>query len=125
MNGRVQWSEVLVSEPVTMINAFSVPVAESDRFLDRWKSSLQAMAGRPGFVRARTYRSLVDDVELRFINVAEWESGEALARARVNPEWLAAVQRILDDPELHITPRPSVYEVAIDTRRSGAEDRVE
>jgi len=24
------------------------------------------------------YRSLVDDAELRFINVAEWESGNAL-----------------------------------------------
>jgi len=62
------------------------------------------------------YRSLVNDAELRFVNIAEWDSGKALAQARANPEWLAAVQRLLDDPELHVTPRPGVYQIAVDVR---------
>lgn len=72
------------------------------------------MASQPGFVRARMYRALHDEVELRFINVAEWGSGKALDDARTNPEWRSSVQRVLDDPELHITARPAIYQIGMD-----------
>jgi len=110
----VTGADALVSEPITLINAFTVPPDESERFLDRWKDNARIMAGQPGFIRARMYRSLIDDAELRFINVAEWDSGKALDAARANPAWQASVQRLLDDPDLHVTPRPVVYQVAID-----------
>jgi heme-degrading monooxygenase HmoA len=107
-------------EPVTVINAFAVPPEESERFVDRWKDTArilaQIIAEQPGFIRARLYRSLVDDAELRFINVSEWDSGTGLDAAQANPEWRAAVQRLIDDPELHITARPAVYQVAVDVQ---------
>lgn len=114
MSQQVPIIDALVDEPVSMINAFTVTRDESGRFLQRWKDNASAMAKQPGFIRACMYRSLIKDSELRFINVAEWASGKALAEARKNAEWRGAVQRMLDDPELHITPRPSVYELAID-----------
>jgi hypothetical protein len=64
--------DALVSEPVVLINAFTVPLEESERFLGRWNDNTRIMARRPGLVRVRMFRSLVDDVELRFVNVAEW-----------------------------------------------------
>lgn len=106
------------SEPVTLINAFTVPIEESDRFLLRWKDNARIMAQQPGLIRARMFRSLVDDVELRFVNVADWNSGEALDQARANPEWRASMQRVLDDPELHITARPVVYQAAVEVHPS-------
>jgi len=106
--------DVPVDSPVTLINAFSVPVDESDLFSRLWKNNARIMARQPGFVRAVMYRSLVDDAELRFINVAEWESGNALADARANPEWRASIQQMLDHPDLHATPRPVIYEVVLD-----------
>jgi heme-degrading monooxygenase HmoA len=105
-----------VNEPVTLINAFTVPPEESERFLDRWKDNARIMAGQPGFVRARMYRSLRDDAELRFVNVAEWDSGKALEAATANPVFRDSVRRLLDDPDLHVTPRPVVYQVAVDVR---------
>jgi quinol monooxygenase YgiN len=81
----VTLTDALVDEPVTLINAFTVPPEESERFLHRWTDNARIMAGQPGFIRARMHRSLVDDVELRFINVAEWDSGKALDAARANP----------------------------------------
>ena len=105
-----------MTEPVTLINAFTVPPEESERFLLRWKDNARIMSGQPGFDRARMYRSLVDDVELRFVNVAEWDSKQALDEARANPEFLASVQRILSDPDLHVIPRPAEYRVALDIR---------
>src|SRR5215831_2101826 len=107
-------SEAPVVEPVTLINAFTVPPHEAERFLRRWKDNAQIMAGQPGFIRARMYKSLVEDAELGFINMAEWSSREALAKARANTEFLASVQRLMDDPELNVTPRPAIYQVAVE-----------
>ena len=106
--------DALVTEPVTLINAWTVPPEESGLFLDRWKDNARVMASQPGFIRARMYCSLSDEAELRFINVAEWDSGTALDNARANPRWCASVQREVSDPDLHITPRPAVYQVAVD-----------
>jgi heme-degrading monooxygenase HmoA len=102
MSNQVPLSEAPVDQPVTLINAFTVPLHESDRFLRWWKDNARIMAGQPGFIRARMYKSLVEDAELRFINMAEWSSGEALAKARANPEFLTSVRRLMDDPELHV-----------------------
>lgn len=107
-------TDALVTESVTLINAWTVPPEESGRFLDRWKDNARIMASQPGFIRARMYCSLSDEAELRFINVAEWASGTALDKARANPQWRASAQREVSDPDLHITPRPAVYQVAID-----------
>jgi heme-degrading monooxygenase HmoA len=105
---------VLGDEPVTLINAFTVPAAESEHFLELWKTRASILSTKPGFVRSRMHRALIDGAELSFINVAEWESGNALAEARSDPEWLASVQEMLKDPQLHIKARPVVYEVAVE-----------
>jgi hypothetical protein len=39
---------------------------------------------------------------------------KALDNARAIPEWRASMQRVLDDSDLHVTPRRVVYQVAID-----------
>ena len=114
MSKAVPWSDALVSEPVTLINAFTVPPEETEQFLYRWKNNARIMARQPGFIRARLHRSLVDDTEWRFINVAQWGTGKALDQALANPQWRADVQRFLDDPDLHFTSRPVVYQVTID-----------
>jgi heme-degrading monooxygenase HmoA len=103
-----------MSAPVVLINAFTVPVDESERFLDRWRDNARAMSGRPGFRRARMHRARHDDAELRFVNVAEWDSEDAWREAQVSPEFRAALQRMLADPELHVTARPAIYDVVVD-----------
>ena len=72
------------------------------------------MIGQPGFIRLRLLRSLVDDAGMRFINVAEWASGRDLKQGYANPEWQASVQRMLTDPDLHVTVQPRVYDVALE-----------
>lgn len=92
MSQRVTPPEAPVSERVTMINAFTVPLNESEHFLEMWKDNARALASQPGFEGLRLYRSLIDDAELRFINVAQWASGKALEQAHADPEWQAAVR---------------------------------
>jgi heme-degrading monooxygenase HmoA len=102
-------------EPITLINAFTMPAAESTRFLEHWRRSAAIMAAQPGFVRARMYQATGDGAPA-FVNVAEWASETDLDHARANPEWQATIRDLLTDPELHVTARPMVYRVAVDLR---------
>jgi hypothetical protein len=113
MSQRVTWTGLPVTEPVTVINAFTVPL-EPKRFLERRTDNAQAMAGQPGFARARICRSVAGDAGPRLVNTAERGSGNAPAQARSNPGWRTSMQRMLDDPDLHITPGAGAYQVAID-----------
>jgi hypothetical protein len=70
------------------------------------------MIGQPGFIRLHLLRSLVDDAEMRYINIAERASDADLERGYANPEWQASVQGLLKDPDLRVTAQPRVYEVA-------------
>ena len=49
MGQRITPPEAPVSEPITMINAFTVPVHESERFLEAWKDNARALANQPRF----------------------------------------------------------------------------
>ncbi|WP_460727029.1 antibiotic biosynthesis monooxygenase family protein [Nocardia heshunensis] len=105
--------------PVTMINAYSVPLEQSDRFLRMWRgSSARIMSEQPGFVRAVMHKTIAGD-ELTFVDVAEWRSADALRTARANSEWRAAITTMLDDPELHVRARPGRYQVVDYVRPAG------
>jgi len=118
MSENVPIPEAPVDGPVTMINAFTVPAQEAELFLRLWKNNAAAMAALPGFIRTRMYRSVISDAELGFITHAEWNSGKALQQARTDLTWRVSMRRMMDDPELHVTPRPGVYEVALDVKSS-------
>jgi heme-degrading monooxygenase HmoA len=103
-----------VDTPVTLINAFSLPMALEEQFLSRWKDNARVMATAPGFIGARMMRAVNDQAELTFINVAEWESGTALDEAHLNPEWRASARRFLDDPLFaDAKVRPMAYQAVV------------
>ncbi|MFE0377182.1 antibiotic biosynthesis monooxygenase family protein [Streptomyces inhibens] len=106
-------TDAMVKEPIYMINCFTVPAGQGDIFLTRWKDNVRAMANQPGFIRSRMFRALDPNAMVSFINFVQWGSGEALHEARKNPEWRAAVQRMFDDENLRVTPRPMVYVPAL------------
>ncbi len=88
-------------ESVTLINPFTMPPAESEWFLRRWRASAPIMAAQPGVIGGHLYRTLDDESEIRFVNVAEFDSPAAYERAWTDPEWRASVQRMRDDANPH------------------------
>ena len=110
----MQHTLAVVDTPVTLVNAFSVPMAQEERFLSRWKDNARFMASSPGFIQARMLRAVSEKAELTFVNVAEWASGAAFDEARRNPQWQASIQRMNDDLELDVTARPMPYQTIID-----------
>ncbi|GGL47098.1 antibiotic biosynthesis monooxygenase family protein [Nocardia jinanensis] len=107
-------TKAATDRPVTLVNAFSVPMTQKNRFLSRWKDNARCMTMAAGFIRARMLQAVNENAELTFINVAEWESGTALDAARTNPEWKQSIQRMNDDPALDVTALPMVYRTVID-----------
>lgn len=103
-----------MSKRVILINAFTVPVEDSQRFLERWSDDARVMARQPGMVRARMHRALRAGAQPRFVNVAEWESRQALHNASATPEFRASTQRMRDDHGLHVSAHPVVYELAVE-----------
>ncbi|WP_030988412.1 antibiotic biosynthesis monooxygenase family protein [Streptomyces sp. NRRL WC-3744] len=104
--------------PVTVIKRYTVPADEADYFVEVYQENARIMSTQPGFFRSRLHRPLADAPEVRFVHIAEWTSGTALDKATGNPEWHASLQRMFDDPGLHITSEPASYRVVVELRPS-------
>jgi heme-degrading monooxygenase HmoA len=72
-----------MSSPVVLINVFEVPTGTENEFIAWWKRCSEALKKEPGFIDARMHRSLKPGSRFQFINVAHWETEEALNAARV------------------------------------------
>jgi heme oxygenase (mycobilin-producing) len=105
------------SGPVTLINVFEIRPEQLDGFLGEWHQRADFMAKQPGFQSFRLHRALSPDTRFQLVNVAEWDSAEALRAATSQPEFLDSVSRSL--AEFDVTAHPGVYGTAIEmTARS-------
>ncbi|UGT44600.1 antibiotic biosynthesis monooxygenase [Nocardia yamanashiensis] len=93
--------------PVTVINTMSVPAAQRDAFLRRWRDSAEYMAAAPGFRRTRMFQAAGQSAEAVFVNVGDWDSGAALGAALGTPEWRELAGRMQE--ELDLTARPMIF----------------
>ena len=66
--------------PITTIVHFEMPEESTGRFLSFWQEKIRdVMAGQPGIIGGIFHRGIATDAPFRYINVARWESAEALA----------------------------------------------
>jgi quinol monooxygenase YgiN len=66
---------------ITTIVHFSLPKEKMDELLTIWKKIRDIMLKQPGALDGVFYRSNDDGSTFQFVNVARWESAEALAKA--------------------------------------------
>lgn len=62
--------------PVTLINAFEMPVSDEAVFLEQWKRTSAQAQKQKGFIETKLHRALQDDARFLYVNVAIWESEE-------------------------------------------------
>jgi quinol monooxygenase YgiN len=77
--------------PVTLINTFIVPPERAADFLDAWRADAAYMKSSPGCISAQMHRGTEGSQVM--VNVAVWESTEALFAAFRTPEFQAAAAR--------------------------------
>jgi heme-degrading monooxygenase HmoA len=65
--------------PVVLINQFNVAPEDADRFLEVWANDASFMKRQPGFISTQLHRGTAGSTT--FMNMAVWESAEALGKA--------------------------------------------
>ena len=63
---------------VTLINVFEVPAGHVEVFITQWRERAALMSSKPGFLDSRLHRALSPKSRFQLVNVARWESPEAL-----------------------------------------------
>jgi Antibiotic biosynthesis monooxygenase len=66
---------------ITTIVHFSLPKENMDELLVIWKKIRDIMLNQPGALEGIFHRTIDEDSAFQFVNVARWESAEALADA--------------------------------------------
>jgi heme-degrading monooxygenase HmoA len=66
---------------ITTIVHFSLPQENADKWLAKWHEIEAVMIKQPGAVDGIFYRCIDEESPFQFVNVARWESPEALANA--------------------------------------------
>ncbi len=91
MDPRVSFREQLQQEtgPVVLVNTFTVAPEDADRLLEVWAEDAAFMKRQPGFISTQMHRGIAGSTT--FVNVAVWESAQALRAAFVSPEFQAHV----------------------------------
>ncbi len=96
MDDRVTYVQQLQQEtgPVVLINTFNVAPADADRLLAVWAEDAAFMKRQPGFISTQLHRGIAGSTT--FVNVAVWESAQALCAAFFSPEFGAHAARYPD-----------------------------
>jgi heme-degrading monooxygenase HmoA len=77
--------------PVVLINQFSMAPADTGRFLEAWADDAAFMKQQPGFISTQLHQGTAGSTT--FINVAVWESAQALGQAFSSPQFQARAAR--------------------------------
>jgi quinol monooxygenase YgiN len=90
--------------PIVLANTFVVPKERAEEFLALFRRQAEFMRAQPGFVSLRMHQGTAGSRLL--MNVAVWESTQALARALGNPEFQRMAAEFPDD----IVSYPHIFE---------------
>ena len=71
-------NEIHDNGPITLINIFEIGADDVDQFLREWEERAEFLGRQPGFRSLRLHRAVNPDSRFGLVNVAEWDSAEAL-----------------------------------------------
>ena len=90
--------------PVALINTFFVPSEVTEEFLRLWQEDAVLIKASPGFISTQLYQGVAGSQLL--VNIAVWESAQALGRLHSSPEFRQKNQRFPDG----VVAYPHVFE---------------
>ncbi|AHH15470.1 putative monooxygenase [Nocardia nova SH22a] len=99
-------------EPITLINVFEVPADQVDELIEDWRERARIMSTKPGFRDFRLHRAVSGDSRFQLVNVARWDSAQALRAAVSDPEFRTRrAEAITTSPVLEQGANPATYRV--------------
>jgi heme-degrading monooxygenase HmoA len=98
--------------PITLINVFEISPDDVEHFLQEWRERAQFLGRQPGFRSLRLHRALNPDSRFQLVNVAEWDSAQALDTATAHDYFKQSAQRSIH--EFAVAANPARYRVVIE-----------
>ena len=98
--------------PITLINVFEIRHDYVELFLQGWQERAQFLGRQPGFRSLRLHRALTPDSRFQLVNVAEWDSAEALNAATAQDFFQQSTRRSMHD--FAVAAHPALYRVVIE-----------
>jgi heme-degrading monooxygenase HmoA len=99
---------------VTLINIFEIGSDDVDAFVQQWRERAEFLGRQPGFRTLRLHRALSADPRFQLVNVAEWDSAEALQAATSKDFFKQSAQRFMQN--FAVAAYPAIYRVVIEAR---------
>jgi heme-degrading monooxygenase HmoA len=100
------------AEAITLINVFEIRPDDVEQFLQEWRQRAQFLGRQPGFRSLRLHRALNADSRFQLVNVAEWDSAEALQAATAQDFFQQSAQRSVH--QFAVAAHPAIYRVVIE-----------
>jgi heme oxygenase (mycobilin-producing) len=100
------------TDPVTLINVFEIDSDKLELFFAEWRKRAEFMSKQPGFRSLKLHRALTPDARFQLVNVAEWDSADALHTATAQQYFQESTRRSVDD--VGVTAHPAIYRVALE-----------
>jgi heme-degrading monooxygenase HmoA len=100
------------TEPITLINVFEIRHDDVDAFLQEWQERAAFLGRQPGFRSLRLHRALSPESRFQLVNVAEWDSLEALQAATSQGFFQQSTRRSMD--QFAVVANPATYRVVIE-----------
>jgi len=98
---------------VTLINVFEMHSDHVDTFIERWRERAALMSTKPGFLDSQLHRALSPDNRFQLVNVAHWESTDAMEAATADPEFQRRIRAVTANVEKPVSAHRSLYEVVV------------
>jgi heme oxygenase (mycobilin-producing) len=98
--------------PVTLINVFEIDVSDVESFVEGWRERAEFVSTQTGFRSFRLHRALSPDSRFQLVNVAEWDSADALRAATADERFQTNVREQMG--KFDVTVQPAVYRVAVE-----------
>jgi heme-degrading monooxygenase HmoA len=76
---------------IVFMNTFHVAPEDVDEFLAAWTNDGEIMQKQPGYINTQLHRGVGGSTT--FVNIAEWESLEAMRNAVSSPDFQASLTR--------------------------------
>jgi heme-degrading monooxygenase HmoA len=109
-----QASKPATGSPVTLINVFDVPAEHVEAFIAAWRERAALMSTKPGFLDTRLHRALSPQTRFQLVNIAHWETPEAMHAATADPEFQRRISAAIADRQVPISANPALYQVAVE-----------
>jgi heme oxygenase (mycobilin-producing) len=107
-------SQPIDSGPVTLINVFEVDTAHVEQFLASWRERAEFMSRQPGFRSFRIHQALSPGARFQLVNVAEWDSTDALGAATSRDEFQSSARESVE--KFGVTAYPGIYRTVGEVR---------